>query len=226
MSPDEFLRLVATGLTSEQIAVVMDIIGRRDAARAELDERRKADQRERWRRWKENRDANVSQRLQTPANDSRAGDARAEDKTSSTEKEPLKNNTRAADLAAFKAALSGGCDGERIEAFVKLRRAKRGQLTAHAARLFIADAEASGLSLPAAIDTCVSRNWVTVRPDWLQTQKARAGPVLVRFKDTAADAARRRIEALEHAQQRETGTVVDHQQVAGLLPGEPGRAGG
>lgn len=115
-----------------------------------------------------------------------AGDVRVSDKTQTTDTTSVKKNTHRADLDAFKAVLADGCDLERIESFVKLRRTKRGQLTEHAARLFVTDARACGLSLSAAIDTCISRNWITVKPDWLAKPAARAGPAPPKPK-TAAD---------------------------------------
>jgi hypothetical protein len=61
MSADLVRQLSALGLNLEQVAGVMDIID----AQAEI---RKEKGRERWHKWKEKKDANVSQRLQTPAN--------------------------------------------------------------------------------------------------------------------------------------------------------------
>lgn len=92
---------------------------------------------------------------------------RAEVKTSKPDIEPLKKQTHSADVEAFKAAFAGVCDPERVEAIIKHRRTKRGQITGHAASLFIADAKAAGLSVPDAVDTCISRNWITVKADWL-----------------------------------------------------------
>lgn len=78
MSPDDFRRLVAAGLTTEQIAVVMDMMSRDAKAIADAEEDRKAKGRERWHRWNDKRKPNVSKHEQTLANDSR-GDARGED---------------------------------------------------------------------------------------------------------------------------------------------------
>ena len=98
---------------------------------------------------------------------------RAEDSSSNkqiTGQEEKKDTAPAAlsDLQGFKSELSE-LDAERVEAIVKHRRAKKAQLTAHSARLFKADAEKAGLSLAAAVDTCISRNWITVKADWLQS---------------------------------------------------------
>lgn len=84
MSPDEFRRLVAAGLSNEQIAIVMEMFDERE-------EVRKASQRARWRKHQENKkNANVSQREQTLANVPRGGVTRVEDKTSNSEIEPQK----------------------------------------------------------------------------------------------------------------------------------------
>lgn len=129
--------------------------------------------RNRWHKWKEKQPANVSKRLLTDSNTlTRA----VEDKPLPTETNKPKKQNTGADLDAFKGALSGVCDSDRIEAFVKLRRTKRGQLTGHAANLFKTDAAKCGLSIPDAIDTCIRRNWITVEPEWLAKPHSRAGP--------------------------------------------------
>lgn len=93
--------------------------------------------------------------------------------------------TRAHDLAEFKAELSG-LDPERVEAIIKHRRSKHGQLTGLSARLFRRDAEACGLSLPDAVDTCISRNWITVKPEFLEGRQ-RAPPRKRNYVDVAMD---------------------------------------
>lgn len=80
---------------------------------------------------------------------------------------------RSSDLDEFKAEFPE-LDADRLNAIVKLRRSKRGQLTGHAAKLFRRDAEACGLSLADAVDTCISRNWITVKAEWLDSPKGRA----------------------------------------------------
>lgn len=99
--------------------------------------------------------------------------ARVEDNLKPTEisgsdKNKTAPKARVDDLAAFKAELSPHLDAERVEAIVKHRRSKRGQLTGHAARLFVGDAKACGLSLPEAVDACISRNWITVKPEYFR----------------------------------------------------------
>lgn len=96
MSPDDFRRLVAAGLSNEQIAIVMEMFDERE-------EVRKASQRARWRKHQENKkNANVSQREQTLANVPRGGVTRVEDKTSNSEIEPQEENKkRERALASF-----------------------------------------------------------------------------------------------------------------------------
>ena len=110
----------------------------------------------------------------------RGGDARGEDITSNSEISGQEEKTktiapkaREGDLVAFKDELSD-LDPERIEAIVKHRRSKRGQLTGLSARLFRQDAAACGLSLADAVDTCISRNWITVKPEYLTGRQQRA----------------------------------------------------
>lgn len=88
MSPDDFRRLVSAGLSTDQIAIVMEMF-------AERDEARKASQRARWRKHQENKkNANVSKRELTIANVPRGGDARVEDKTSNLGIEPQKEERK------------------------------------------------------------------------------------------------------------------------------------
>ena len=62
MNSEDFRRLAGAGLTTEQIAIVMEIIDAKEADR-------KASQRARWRKHMENKkNANVSKREQTLAN--------------------------------------------------------------------------------------------------------------------------------------------------------------
>lgn len=70
------------------------------------------------------------------------------------------------DLAEFKAELHD-VSAANLEAIIKHRRTKQAALTGNAARLFRSAAEACGLTLDAAIDTCIERNWITVKPEWL-----------------------------------------------------------
>lgn len=88
--------------------------------------------------------------------------------------EPVKK-TPSRDVADFKNELAG-LDADRLEALIKHRKAKKAQMTGHAARLFKRDAAECGLSLAEATDTCISRNWVTVKADWLSKPAARGSP--------------------------------------------------
>lgn len=98
-----------------------------------------------------------------------ARDQRPEEPSSlrSDGKSARKRASRADDLKDFEQELAE-LDRERLDALIKLRRKKNGQITGYAARLFAQDAAACGLSLAGAVDTCISRNWITVKPDWLQ----------------------------------------------------------
>lgn len=95
--------------------------------------------------------------------------------TPSLVSEPNGSSTkaRANDLSEFKAELSE-LDAERLNAIIKHRRSKNGQLTGHSARLFRRDAGACGLSLQDAVDTCISRNWITVKPEYLAERRHQA----------------------------------------------------
>lgn len=85
LTPDDFLRLSEAGLTSKQIALVMEIMARDAKEAADKEEERKAKGRERWHRWNSKREPNVSKREQTLANDSCGGVTRGEDNLQTTE---------------------------------------------------------------------------------------------------------------------------------------------
>jgi len=78
-SAERFRALAALGLSTEQIAGVLDLMDAEAKALVDADEARKAKGRERWHRWQNKREPNVSKRLQTLANDSREGIARGLD---------------------------------------------------------------------------------------------------------------------------------------------------
>lgn len=80
------------------------------------------------------------------------------------------------DLSAFKADLQQDATPEQVEAFAKHRKAKNGQNSAYAARLFRRDAAACGISVSEAIDTAISRGWLTVKPEYLVGRQARSSP--------------------------------------------------
>ena len=95
-------------------------------------------------------------------------------KLNKTQIEPVKK-TPSRDVADFKAELSS-LDADRLEALIKHRKSKKAQMTGHAARLFKRDAESCRLSLADAVDTCISRNWITVKAEWLANNSGRASP--------------------------------------------------
>lgn len=167
-------KLALLKLSSEQMAGVLDIL----ADGAEAEEARKTAQRERTRRHREKRDGNVTVTSQERDN---LSPKKAVSPTPPLEKttpipEPNGSSgsvTRATDLAEFKAELHD-LDAPHLDAIVKHRRSKRGQLTGLAARLFRRDAEACGLSIADAVDTCISRNWITVQPEYLNGRQRTA----------------------------------------------------
>lgn len=167
---DLFRKLSALGLDPDQIAGVLELMdeeaeGRKEKARA------------RWHKWNDKKDgANVSKRLLADANVSSqltSGDARGENNlltSKITGQEENKKESRAkalSDVEAFKADLMHDASSEQVEAFVKHRKAKNGQNSAYAAKLFRRDAAACSLSISEAIDMAVSRNWLTVKPEYL-----------------------------------------------------------
>lgn len=218
MNPDDFRRLVAAGLSTDQIATVMEMFSERDEAR-------KASQRARWQKHQDNKklaSANVSQRELTTANVPRAGDARVEVKTSNLdnnteEKKETAQSAGASDLREFKSALSPSVDPERLESYVKHRKAKRGQLTGHAARLFLADAAACSMSPAEAVDACISRNWITVKPEYF-AGRSRAPPSLQK-PETTRDVGTRLLAEMRSANGQPGTSDSRHQRALVAIPG-------
>jgi hypothetical protein len=176
MTPNDFRRLVAAGLSTEQIAIVMEMMDRDARAFAEAEEARKAKGRDRVTRWREARNVTETQpKVTVPLT---GGAARVEDKSQTTEIEPQKEEKKdapARDISDFKAEFQD-LDAERLAALIKHRRAKHGQISGHSARLFRKAADACGLSISQAVDTCIDRNWITLKPDWLNKPNGRAPP--------------------------------------------------
>lgn len=84
-------------------------------------------------------------------------------------------NTTSKDHSEFRAALAP-LDADQLTAFIKHRKTKKAQITGHAARLFLKDVAACGLSVSEAIDLCIGRNWITVKPEYLTGRQARGSP--------------------------------------------------
>ncbi len=102
--------------------------------------------------------------------------ARVEDNSKTNISTRKKDNTKARDLAAFKAELSTHTDSERIDETVKHRRRKNAALTGHSARLLVGEIQKAGLSISEGLDMCIERNWVTVKLDWLPKQNSPPKP--------------------------------------------------
>jgi len=178
MTPEMFRKLSALGLNNEQMAGVLEVFSEAETQASQAAEEGREKARERWRRWKNKQGTNVGKRLQTEANASKQL-TRVEDNYLPTEISGQEEKKKAApkalsDLAAFKADLEQDATSEQVEAFAKHRKTKNGQNSAYSARLFRRDAEACGLSVADAIDTAISRGWLTVKPEYLAGRQARS----------------------------------------------------
>jgi hypothetical protein len=164
MKPADYRRLVAAGMSPDQIALVMEMFDERD-------EERKAGQRARWRKSQENkRNVHVSSREPTLANVPRAGDARVEDKTSNSEIEPPQEK-KETPLSRLRTVL----DEDHARAVVDHRQRLRKALTEHAAKL-LAEKFRRCPDPNAAADAMIANGWLRVEPEWLERPQARAGP--------------------------------------------------
>lgn len=171
MNAELFRKLAALGLSTEQIAGVLEIMD------SEAEERKEKG-RARWRKWKENQPTNVSKRLPTTANVSsqlaRADITSKEDISKEEKKEYAAPSARVS-LDGFKAQLSSILDSERIDALIALRRKKGAPLTEHAGRL-LSKALLSCPNANEAADEMVLRNWTSVKPEWMEKRQSRSAP--------------------------------------------------
>lgn len=180
MTPDDFRKLAAAGLNTEQIALVMEMMeaGTKAAVEEALKpvESGREKARARWHKWKETQRSNVGQREQTFANDSKRLVRADKNISNSTDTNLSKKTSHTqSDVAAFRSALAGDVDGETLDEFIKVRRKKRGALTAFAAKLFREDAAACSMTVEVAARECVRSSWVTVKPEYFASRQ-RAGP--------------------------------------------------
>lgn len=166
MTPEQFLKLAALGLTTEQIAGVMEVM----SADTEV---RRAKGRDRWHKWNDKRLANVSTRLQTTANDSREGVTRVEDnlltKNQDGKKEEKKVGAPAAQTPLSE--LQTVLDAEHAQAVVDHRLKLRKPLTAYAARK-LAKHIATAPDPNDAADTMIACGWAGFELSWLENRKA------------------------------------------------------
>jgi len=95
------------------------------------------------------------------------------DKPITTEADSSKNTT-SRDLTEFKGALAS-LNADQVSGLVKIRKSKKAPITGYAANLFIKAAATCRLPLSEAADMCIERNWLTVKPDWINPT-ARGSP--------------------------------------------------
>lgn len=173
MSPDDFRRLVAAGMTTEQIAIVMEMMDREAKAHAEAEEARKAKGRERVAKWRADRNVTeTSQKVTEPLTRDRV--APVDDKLKPIDT-TTSQNTTSKDHSEFRGELAS-LDADRLTTFIKLRKSKKASITGYAARLFLKDVAECGITLGEAVDLCIGRNWTTVKPEYLKGRPARGSP--------------------------------------------------
>lgn len=200
---------------------IMDVVLAYEAEQGGALERRRqadADRQARKRQADKSRDVTL-RHSDTPL--VRGGDARVEVKTSNLdnnteEKKETAQSAGASDLREFKSALSPSVDPERLESYVKHRKAKRGQLTGHAARLFLADAAACSMSPAEAVDACISRNWITVKPEYF-AGRSRAPPL--QKPETTRDVGTRLLAEMRSANGQPGTSDSRHQRALVAIPG-------
>lgn len=199
-------KMQAAGAPMEAILIAVEAV---EAAKNELEgekEKNRAAVRERVRKHRENKakpECNVTETLPSRYGNHTRAHTRVEDnlqtKIHTGDKDTQTRKSASvgkSDLEEFRSVLAEFTDADRIEAFVKHRRTKRAAFTAHAAKLFIRDARSAGLTVPEAIDTAISRNWITVKADWLTPkggQRANSDPPRQPHQDSFQAAIQRRL---------------------------------
>ena len=225
MSPEMFRKLAGLGLSHEQMAGVLEIFDedageRRAKVKARVDKWRAKNKPETLRNVTERSETShtVTERL-----------VRVEDSYSNKEDSKEEKKERAApkalsDLSAFKADLERDATPEQVEAFAKHRKAKNGQNSAYAATLFRRDATACRMSVSEAIDTALSRGWLTVKPEYLAGRQSTAPPQRMPPAETVGSLSKRQLfqGTNPDASNDTTGRVV--QIDAGRLEGSTGPA--
>jgi hypothetical protein len=198
--PDVMLQLATLGLSVDQARCVAGMLSAveqatkgeaKTEAEAVLESgREKA--RARWHKWKDNQPTNVSKRLPTAANVSKqlAPDpAHVEDNlpTKNQAGKADKKKTKGNDEAEFRAELVADLSPDQLDGIIKVRRAKSGQVTRYSARLFRTDAQSCSMSVAAAADACISRNWITVKPEYFNGKHGPPNRGRRNYADVAMD---------------------------------------
>lgn len=167
MTPaDLFRKLSALGLTNDQLAGVMDVVG-------EIEEERKEKTRTRVANWRARNKAetlsNVTERYVAYQN---VTDARAhvEDKPSNIEISGKKEGKKTP-----RDELAAVLDAEHVEAVLEHRQKLRKPLTAYAAKQ-LASSLAQCPDPNAAADEMVESGWLKVKPEWLAERKRAHSP--------------------------------------------------
>lgn len=119
------------------------------------------------------------------------------DITPSAKSSPAKN-----DLAGFIEVLSE-LGSDRLDALVKVRRAKRAPINAYSATLFSKAAEKCRITVTEAADMCIERNWLTVKPEWIAAPTSRGSPSSQKPR-TIAEASARLVAQMREAENANT----------------------
>lgn len=178
MSPDDFKRLVSAGLSTDQIAIVMEMMDRDQKAFAAAEEERKAKGRERVARWREKRNGDVTE-TSPKVTETLAGErARVEDKTYTQKIEPQEKKEEigaGAPKPSPRTELEAVLDTAHAEAVIEHRQRLRKPLTAHAAKL-LAVKLGRCPDPNAAADSMIEGGWLRIEAEWLERQRARGSP--------------------------------------------------
>lgn len=134
------------------------------------------------------------------------------DITPAAKPSPAKN-----DLSDFMSVLAE-LGPDRLDALIKVRRAKRAPINAYSATLFLKAAEKCRITIIEAADMCIERNWLTVKPEWIAPPMAR-GAAPPQKPRNIAEASTQLLERMRNANtESRTSDSLPEQNVPRLAP--------
>lgn len=218
MSMAAMIRAMAeAGATPEAIAIAVEAV---EAVQSK-DAERRAKRAEQKRQERDRRATVARPESDTPSPKKETSPTPPKEKTTPSISEAnASSSTPRGDLAEFRAELAADLSPGLLSELEKHRAKKKAPMTGHAARLFRRDVDACGISLPEAVNTCISRNWITVKPDWIAPKpdyRNQSGG-----KRTSSQAAADLLQELEDGRQTPRGQ--SHSRDVELLP-SPGGIG-
>lgn len=132
---------------------------------------------------------------------------------------PKKNEPTASKSDAFRETLEPHMRDDILEDFCKHRKAKKAAFTATAAKAFLRNAEACGMSPDRAAVEAIDRNWITVKPEWINRAVSSGASSGRRLNPMEAYQQMRQQEVYENGS---AGRTIDHGDAERVSADKPG----